>query len=310
MNFLAGASRRKGFFSRKTRVKQLNNTVKLLGSRGLEVLKKLGAGNTASQTAITIGCAKSNITYWKNKLIYLGVLKLQVHDVVKIYSLTSYGSKVLTRSERNGVPVETVVLEDFAVKFRVVEGEKVKLDWRRLGAPLNWVKLGVKVGGVRVVRTSRNVIIHPGQLRGWDTKELIFDSGRVVERVKNVLESRFGMVLEGGVALHKPVFRFYSKVAEEIVKSGTVIVHDRLGVRVGAVDESPPERVPHEEYDGEMLGKARLLFPFTLIRLEKKVDALAVVLGKVADCMSEMSKTFERLIVQPPEFNGDSDYVR
>ena len=311
---MAGARRRRAVSSRKMQVQQFNEVIELLGPTGLKVLKMLGAGNTASQTAARIGCVKSNITYWKNKLLRLGLLKLQVHDVYKIYSLTIYGSKVLTRGEKFGVPVETVVLEDNAVKFRVVEGAKVCLDWRRLGSPRNWVKLGVRIGGVSVVRTSRHVIIHPGKLRGWDTKELVFDSGRIVERVKEVLESRFGMVLSDvAVPLHRPVFRFYSEEAKEIVKHGTVIVHDKKGERLGAIDDSPPERVPHEEYDGEELGRQRLLFPFTLRRLEEKVDTLTKDVDRLVDTMQKFTATFSKLLPQespsPKNLEKKVDYV-
>jgi hypothetical protein len=294
---LAEARRRKRVFSRKMRVQQFNEVIELLRPTGLKVLRMLGAGNTATVTAARIGCAKSNITYWKNKLLRLGLLRLQVRDVYKIYSLTVYGSKVLTRSEGMCVPVETVVLEDHAVKFRVVEGERVRLDWRKLGRPRNWVKLGVKIGGVSVVRTSKHVIIHPGKLRGWDTKELVFDSGRIVERVKEVLESRFGMVLSDvAVPLHKPVFRFYSEEAKQIVKHGTIIVHNKNGERLGAIDDSPPERVPHEEYNGEELGRQRLLFPFTLRRLEEKVDTLTKDVDKLVDTIQKFTDTFSKLL--------------
>jgi len=39
-------------------------------------------------------------------------------------------------------------------------------------------------------------------------------------------------------------------VAGELVKLGTMIVED-----VGSIDNSPPERVPHEEYVGKDLLK-------------------------------------------------------
>lgn len=314
MNFLAGVRRRKGLFSRKTRVQQFNKVIELLGPTGLKVLKMLGAGNTASRTATRIGCVKSNITYWKNKLLRLGLLKLQRKDVVKIYRLTNYGSKVLTRSENVDL-VEPVVLEDYAVRFGVVEGEKRCIAWRKLGDPRNWVKLGVKIGGVRVVKTSRSVIVHPGKLRGWDTKELVLDSGRIVERVKNVLETRFGMVLgDVAIPLHKPIFRFYGEEAKEIVKHGTIIVHDEKGERLGSIDNSPPELVPHEEYDGETLGAARLLFPITLNRLEMKVDALTDNVLKLVDSMEGLTKIFQKLIepqqpAAPNNVKREVDYV-
>jgi len=143
----------------------------------------------------------------------MGALRVQSTDVVKYYSLTPYGSKLLTGSE-GGVLPEPVVLEDHAVKFEVLGREQVFLDWERLGAPRNWVKLGVRLGDCLVVKTSHSVIIHPGKLRGFDVDELEVDAGRIVERVKAILEGKFGMVLsDQGVPLHKPVYRFYSEEA-------------------------------------------------------------------------------------------------
>jgi hypothetical protein len=63
------------------------------------------------------GCCKSNVTYWKNKFVEAGALRLKVDDLVKYYELISYGSKLLTGSDGNlRLPV---VLEDHAVKFKV-----------------------------------------------------------------------------------------------------------------------------------------------------------------------------------------------
>ena len=68
-------------------------------------------------------------------------------------------------------------------------------------------------------------------------------SGRIVERVRMVLENRFGMMIltDVGVPLHQPITRFYSEEARELVKLGTTIVQD-----VGSIDESPPEKIAHE----------------------------------------------------------------
>jgi len=170
---------------------------------GLEILKRLGAGNTASDACKGL-CCKSNVSYWKNRLLDIGALRLQTPGLIKYYTLTPYGSKLLTRSE--GGRLERVVLEDHAVKFLVVEGERRRLDWVKLGSPANWEKLGVRVGCVRVVRTSRSVIIHPGRLKGFDVDELLVMAGRTVEWVRSILEGRFGMVLGEMVPLHKPVF--------------------------------------------------------------------------------------------------------
>ena len=201
-----------------------------LSKKGQQILKLLGAGNPASKVAKIVGCSRSNVCYWKDKFLRIGAIKLQVRDVVHIFRLTPYGSKVLTRSE--GYFPEVCCLEDYAVKFGVLEWEKMPMDWKRLGRPRNWEKLGVRIGNVRVVRTSKSIIVHPGRIRGFDVDELLMLSGRIVERVRMVLENRFGLVLDDvGAALHQPITRFYSEEAGELVKLGTTIVEN-----VGSID--------------------------------------------------------------------------
>ena len=271
-----------------------------LPEKAKNILKLLGAGNCARDVAKTIPCSKSNVSYWKNKFVNIGALRLVTKDVFKEYTLTPYGSKILTTSE-SGVAEEVCCLEDYAVKFGVLDWGRVDvLDWKKLGRPRNWEKLGVVIGCVRVVRTPKNVIIHPGKLRGFDVDELLMFSGRVVERVKLVLESRFGMVLsEEGVPLHEPVTRFYSEEARELVrKLGTTVVEE-----VGSIDNSPPERVPHEEYRGKNLAKTRLLMPLKIQRLHDRVDELT---GKVDSIVEGLTTTNENLVKLLDAFNGGS----
>jgi len=275
-----------------------------LSENARKILKLLGAGNCARDVALAVPCSKSTVNYWKNKFVGAGALRLAVKDVFKEYTLTPYGSKILTTSE-TGVPAEVCCLEDYAVKFGVVDwGRAAVLDWRRLGRPRNWEKLGVKIGSVRVVRTSKSVIVHPGRLRGFDVDELLMLSGRIVKRVKGVLECHFDLVLEEpGVALHEPITRFYSEEAGELVKLGTTIVED-----VGSIDNSPPEQVPHEEYVGKDLAKARLLMPLKLSRLEQRVEDMEKRLTILSDNVCELVSVLKTALVPKPaeEFASQS----
>jgi len=70
-------------------------------------------------------------------------------------------------------------------------------------------------------------------------------------------------------------------------------VRAKKSERLGAIDDSPPERVPYEEYDCEQSGAARLLFPITLNRLEKKVDALNDNVLRLVDSMHKFTETFK-----------------
>ena len=108
-----------------------------------------------------------------------------------------------------------------------------------------------------------------------------------------VLENRFGLVLsDAGSSLHQPITRFYSEEAGELVKLGTTIVED-----VGSIDNSPSERVPHEEYIGKDLAKARLLMPLKLSRLEQKVEAIEKKLSILADNTNELVFLLKRAFI-------------
>ena len=275
-------------FARKRRVQQFNKAIELLGPSGLKILELLGAGNKATVVANMMPCRKSNITYWTKKLITMGALRLQTKDVFKIYSLTPYGSTLLTTSEPSQ-ELEPVVLEDCAVKFEVIEGEKARLDWVKLGEPRNWEKLGVRIGSIRVVKTNRSVIIHPGQLKGFDIDELEIEAGRIIERVRGVLEGRFGMVLsERGVPLHKPVYRVYSEEAKEDVKYGTAIVEGPDG-RQSSIDDSPPGP-PHEEFDGKARAIARQRLPDSVRSLQIQVDGLQKTILQLVEALKPLQE--------------------
>jgi hypothetical protein len=57
----------------------------------------------------------------------------------------------------------------------------------KLGEPRNWEKLGIHVGNVRVEKTSKSVIIHSGQLSGFNEYYLMMEAGQIQAIVKAVL---------------------------------------------------------------------------------------------------------------------------
>jgi hypothetical protein len=196
--------------------------------------------------------------------------------------LTPFGSKILASSidfttSEASVGVGVVhVLEDHAIKFEILKEEDAghRPDWRKLGVPRNWVKLGFKLGNVRVVKTSRHIIIHPGKLRDFDADRLLVTAGEIVGRVRLELMVRFGMVLsEEGVALHDPVWEVFTPEAEVFEGAGTFKVHLGDGA-VGAMDNSPPGRKRHFEYNRKELAVAAVRSPELFLDLARKVDVL------------------------------------
>jgi DNA-binding MarR family transcriptional regulator len=264
-------------------VQQFKGKIELLGfsQRGLRILRVLGTPDcTASDAAKVVGCSKSLVSHWKNHAIKTGCLRLLADGIVKYYELTPLGKKILERSKNlttgEGDFGCVHVLEDHAVKFEILKEEDAerRIDWRKLGEPRNWVKWGFKLGNVRVVKTSRSIIIHPGKLRDFDADALLVLAGQIVGRVRLELMVRFGMVLsEEGVALHAPVWEVFTPEAKELENAGTFKVHMRDGA-VGGLDNSPPDCKRHFEYNRKELAVAAVRSPELFVELAQKVDVL------------------------------------
>jgi len=238
-----------------------------LSQAALDILGVLGADGVAGEAARLANVVKSDVSYWAKRFIKAGALVLRESQdpstlgkpkkaqrigpgLPKYYDLTPYGSKLITGSDNQlRLPV---VFEDYPVKFLVLRWERPgSIDWEKLGQPNNWNKFGFRVTGVHVVKTTKSVIIHPGPLKGFDVDALEVDSGRIVERVRYILEVQFGMQLSDECDfLHGPMWQVYRPEAREWIKAGSVKVSG-----VGALDESPKpwlkalNKVPHVEFN-------------------------------------------------------------
>jgi hypothetical protein len=228
------------------------------------------------------------MTYWLKKFKRLGLIQLQTKDILHIYSLTSLGSRFLNRCGAGDEVGLVVVLEDFRVKFEVLEWEKIRIVWRKLGSPRNWQRFSTSLGGVFVEKTSKSVIVHTGQLKGWNPYELCAYGGQICERVRTVLETRFGMVLKEGVPIQKvPRFRVNDPVAKKIIEELNVEVDG-----VGAVDASPPSKEPHLEFNGPILASQYLLMPLKLTEMAKDVERVQAELRDIKAGMLPVLKAW------------------
>jgi hypothetical protein len=284
--------------SSKGAVQRFNKSFELLeplSEKAQKILAVLGADGVASEAVRIAKCVKSNVSYWKDRFIQAGALRLKQDGIVKYYELTPYGSKLLTGSD--GELRLPIVFEDHALKFRVLQRERSIVDWKKLGEPRNWRKLGVLIGAVRVelnLGLEPTVVIHPGQVKGFNVDELEMESARIVERTRVVLEQNLGMLLsESGIPLHPPRWRVYRPECHEWISAGTVEVEG-----VGALDHSPTHDKqdplsgkPHLEYSNKhfaaraadfpiaydqnkRLAVSAVEFPLILSNLEAKLDAL------------------------------------
>jgi len=252
-----------------------------LTSRGREILELLGAGNPPSKVAEAIGITKPTMTYWIKKFTKHGLIRLQVHDVYKIFDLTYLGLKILTGSEDVR---RTIVLEDYPIKYALVEGEKGGVSWEKLGRPRNWVKLGFKIGSIRVVKTSKSVIIHPGRLKGWDPYRLVYVAGRECGRAASWLQTHLGMVLGPGEPMKRPTFQVYDPVADEVTK------YYSFKCDVGGADRSPPSRRGHWEMGPEVARDYLLSFS----RLQEVQDRV----HRIDERLEDVNYTLTRLTEQ------------
>jgi hypothetical protein len=307
--------------SSKGAVQKFNEEFELLeplSQTALDILGVLGADGVASEAVRVAGCCKSNVSYWKNRFLKAGALRLKQDGIVKYYELTCYGSKLLTgRDEALRLPV---LLEDHAVKFKVLQRERVALDWRKLGEPRNWVKLGVRIGMVRVVLNlglEPSVVVHPGQMKGFNVDELEMDAARVVERVRIVLEERFALILSDvGEPLRKPRFRVYRPECHGWIEAGTVEVDGNRALDASPTHDKqdPLSGHPHLEYENKRhaavaaafpvaydgrknLGRAAVDFPLTLESLEWKIDSLCSQVAFLVKESVEKTQMIERLTV-------------
>jgi hypothetical protein len=235
--------------------------------------------------------------------------------------LTPYGSKLLTGSD--GETRLPILFEDHALKFKVLQRERCCLDWEKLGEPRNWRKMGVRIGEVRVelnLGLEPSVVVHPGQVKGFNVDELEMESARIVERTRLVLEEKFGMVLsENGAPLHSPRWRVYRPECHEWILAGTVEVEG-----VGALDHSPTHDKqdvlsgkPHLEYSdkklaakaaefpvahdsGKRLAVSAVEFPLVLANLEAKIDALFGQFERLAASNERLTDAMTRAMTPQP----------
>lgn len=232
-----------------------------------DILNVLGAGGVAGNAMALAGVCKSDVSHWVKRFLAYGALILKESQdpktlglpknchhtgpgVPRYYELTNYGSKLLAGSEEHNRLY--VVFEDMPAKFRVLQWEPVgSIDWEKLGRPNNWQQLGFRVTGVCVVKTSKSVIIHPGPLHGFDVDQLEVESGRIVERVRGILEVKFKLQLDPNCEFcHGPMWQVFRPEAKQWIKEGGTV----KAPGYGSLDASPKpwmkklSGVPHVEY--------------------------------------------------------------
>lgn len=251
-----------------------------LPQTAMDILSVLGAGGVAGNAMALAGVCKSDISHWVKRFLKYGVLILKESQDPKTlglpkkyqhtgpglphyYELTEHGSNLLAGSEE--CKRLYVVFEDMPVKFRVLQWETPgAINWENLGKPNNWRQMGFQVTGVSVVKTSKSVIIHPGPLHGFDVDQLEVESGRIVERVRYILEVKFRLQLDSNCEFcHGPMWQVFRPEAREWIKQGGVVKTPG----VGNLDASPKpwmkklSGVAHVEFENKRHAALASVWP-------------------------------------------------
>jgi hypothetical protein len=234
-------------------------------ANAVRILRLLGEGHSQAETAKKLSFSKSGVFYWVSRFLSKGLIREIKPGKPKIYELRALGSKILTGSERGFR--ESCVMEDYPLKFRVLRDNGL-ISWEKLGEPQNWVKLGCHIGQVRVEKTTQNIIIHTGQLPGFDPDQLLIEAGEIVGIVRAILQDKGILTVGPGKPLHKPIFKFYTPEARVINRElGTINTPE------GSIDCSPPDKESHEERPRDS-ARAYLEMPERVKRIESQVYEL------------------------------------
>ena len=243
----------------------------------LKMLRLLGEGMPQCEIGRMLSLSKTRVNYWSKKFKAKDFIRVKSAGKPTFYELTPLGSKALTTSEWWLSPA--CVMEDYGVKFGLVK-DYGRVDWKKLGEPRNWVKLGIKIGSCSVEETSKSIIIHTGQIPGFDPDALLLEAGVVVGRVRDFLE-RNGVEMESfGLPLHRPMFKFYTPESEVLNSLGTFSTDD------GSIDHSPPEGISHVEWDYEA-ARNYLEMPNRLKRVERNLELVSDSMAAFARGMNE-----------------------
>jgi hypothetical protein len=134
-------------------------------------------------------------------------------------------------------------MENYPMKFRLIS-DNSNIQWEKLGDPKNWVKLGFNCCGIHVEKNlglEPTIIIHTGQLAGFDPDALLVEAGTVIAAVRAKLLDYGVVTSEVGLPVRKAWFKTYTPEAVTLNEQGTVETQD------GIIDHSKPDNIPHEE---------------------------------------------------------------
>jgi len=239
----------------------------------------LDADNYPAKIARIRGMARSHVHYYIKKMVNAGLVKRKNRKWPTEYELTDNGKKFLTRCKVLE-PGFLFRLHRCGFKYGVLRDTTVMLDWRRVPKACgHWTALIGDEGGVKVEKTTRNVIVWCESISGRDPDELLLQAKSLADRVAASLVAKYGFKLREGKLIKKPHIGVYDPVAELLTK------RFEISDDVGKMDRS--EGMGEIDWYSAKSAKDYLLMPKRVEDLEKHVSGLENQIGELVNVLKE-----------------------
>jgi len=269
-----------------------------------DVLRYVDAGNYPAKIARFLGKPRSHIHYYLRSLQHAGYIRKETKQAKGkpvFYMLTENAKKLLDRLENSAVPSRTLRLHNFVVKYPVLEGPRVTVDWRRVELQ-NWDQFVGSACGLSCRKNTDSLEVFADVIEGPDPSELVYRAGRECDCVARYLESKFQMRLGLGSPSRKPHFSVYDPFAEKFTENmeftdPSLAKMDRSPPSPGEIDffspdaarsylvmmATGPARLSQIERQLETLVKGQATFDQRMAKIETAIILTASILKNVPD---------------------------
>ncbi|MEM3618155.1 MAG: hypothetical protein QXK47_03665 [Candidatus Bathyarchaeia archaeon] len=257
----------------------VKNSVKkrFLKHTSVRALLLLDAGNYPSRVARILGFSPQLMHYHVKKWLKMGWIRLDV----KTPNMTTYVLEPSVKKSLTGgevLPYKGVRLHAYSLKFPVLDGPAVSVDWNRVQLA-NWARLVGCECGLTVEKTTRHVIIHADEVVSEDPNEATLLAILECLRLARVLEEKFQMKLGTPKLLRKPHYAVSDPVARWFSD------FMELSSDVGKMDRS--EGVGEIDFFDAELAKEYLVMPLRMLGLQGDMAEVKEVLKTFGEAMRE-----------------------
>ncbi len=233
----------------------------------LDLLSRIGKGQTAPEIAKSYNWSKQRLFYWINKLGEEGLIRRTMRDSMNIYELSDQSKKILDGASRG---VEEIQLHNIEFAYPVLKEGQFAPDKEWLwGKALFKAK---KLSGCTVKLVGQTLIISVENLAGENSFKMAIDAKNIADNAIAWIKAQ-GFELGQGVQTRKPHFGLIGplmkKISEQVqVSSDNYLIDKSRGGEV--------EFFTAEDADGFMR------MPETLRGLTEAINRMEGMLGGMA----------------------------